>query len=234
MSYLWSAATHIGRLRDGNEDAVHPEGSGRNGTLVAAVADGMGGHVGGEVASRIAIEAATAADDGVAGRIAAANAAVVDHAAGHPRLRGMGTTLTLGVFSTRPSVEIGHVGDSRAYLLRDGGLRRITEDHSVVAELLAGGMITEDEARFHPQRNLVTRSLGLAPSIEADVETFDLEPGDRVLLCSDGLTNMVDDDNIAGLLGEGTPDEAVWALIEAANRAGGHDNVTVVVVDVVP
>ncbi len=232
MRYDWATATHVGRLRSGNEDAVFPEGVGSGpGPVLVGVADGMGGHVGGEVASRLAIEAASNADGGVVERVKAANGAVVARALDDPELVGMGTTLTLAEIEDA-SCEIAHVGDSRAYLYRDGELRQITTDHSLIAELLAAGRITEDDAATHPQRSVVTRALGMARAVRVDRFHEELRPGDRLLICSDGLTTMIDDDAIAAVL-EAEPDAeaAAWALVEAANLAGGVDNITVAVVD---
>ncbi len=235
MNYLWATATHVGLLRDGNEDSVYPEGGGTGpGPFIAAVADGMGGHVAGEVASSVALEAAMAAEGRPKDRVEAANEAVVKAIMKSPRLSGMGTTLTLAEFSPDGWLDLGHVGDSRAYLYRDGGLIQVTTDHSLVAELLEAGRITPAEVRTHPQRNFVTRTIGMA-QVEVDTESKALEPGDRVLICSDGLTTMITDDEIAThLAAADTPEEAAWALVEAANAAGGFDNITVVVVDAGP
>ncbi len=232
MRYDWATATHVGRVRSGNEDAVFPaDGGSGEGPVLVGVADGMGGHVGGEVASRTAIDAASSTDGDVVARVKAANGAVVARALENKELVGMGTTLTLAEIQGA-SCEIAHVGDSRAYLYRDGELHQITTDHSLIAELLASGRITEDDIATHPQRSVVTRALGMARSVRVDRFQQELRPGDRLLLCSDGLTTMIDDDAIAGVLAEERDPEAVaWALIEAANLAGGVDNITVAVVD---
>ncbi len=146
---------------------------------------------------------------------------------------GMGTTLTVGVFSEDGTLDIGHAGDSRLYLVRRGELLQITQDHSLVAEYLASGKITAAEAEDHPQRNVITRALGIGWDLEVDDHTVNLRPGDRVLICSDGLTSMIGDDVIAEILAEQTAAQAAgWALIEAANQAGGEDNITVAIVDV--
>jgi protein phosphatase len=138
--------------------------------------------------------------------------------------------MTLGLFDTAGALHIGHVGDSRAYLLRDDELRQLTKDHTVVAELVALGHLSEEAAERHPQRHLLTRTLGLGP-VDVDEYEYALQPGDRVLICSDGLTAMVDDDAILSMAG-GDVEATVWTLIEAANAAGGVDNTTVAVVDV--
>jgi protein phosphatase len=142
----------------------------------------------------------------------------------------MGTTMTLLQIDGQ-SATIGHVGDSRAYLLRDGQLRQLTEDHTVAAEYVAQGQLSAKEAASHPQRHMLVRTLGLTRFVNVDEVEIDIEPGDRILLCSDGLTEMVDDDRISKTLSAGTPDEVVWELVEMANNAGGVDNTTVAVVE---
>lgn len=234
MKYSWAVESHVGLVRKGNEDAHAPTSDDAGpGPIVVAVADGMGGHVAGEVASRIAIEAATGATEAdPQERVRIANESVVTAISEDPKLAGMGTTLTLGIFGEDGALRIGHVGDSRAYLLRKRELRGLTTDHTLVAELVDGGFITEAEARTHPRRHIVTQSIGMR-DIRIDRVDLELEPGDRVLLCTDGLTSMIDDSAICALLVEAeSPSEAVWALIDAANAAGGHDNTTVAVVDV--
>lgn len=234
MKYTWATSTHPGLLRDANEDSVLPDvdGSSEDAVLVA-VADGMGGHAAGEVASRLAIKAITASDEPLVERVAAANRAVMEAGQDRPEQFGMGTTLTVGEFGSGGTLQVGHVGDSRLYLFRRGDLLQVTRDHSLVAEYLASGAISAEEAAHHPQRNVITRALGIDWDIDVDAHTVNLRPGDRVLICSDGLTSMVADDDIAALLSEHTaPQSACWALIEAANKAGGEDNISVAVVDV--
>ncbi len=236
MNYTWSIETHVGLVRSNNQDAFAPDNDdSAAGPVVIAIADGMGGHVGGEVASRTAIAAAIAETDGEpVQRVERADQAVIEAMVADPSLQGMGTTLTLALLTAEGTARIAHVGDSRAYLLRDGELRQLTDDHSVVGELVRAGLLTPEEARHHPRRNLVTRSVGMG-DVSVDLVEEDLLPGDRLLLCSDGLTDMVDDDDITRLLGEGgAPSEAAWDLIDAANAAGGRDNTTVAVVDVTP
>ncbi len=233
MIFHWATATNVGLLRGHNEDAVAPSDMGlERERLIIGVADGMGGHVAGEVASRIAIEAAIGAEGSPVERIKAANEAVIAKTRSEPKLRGMGTTLTLAIFD-REAVEIGHIGDSRAYLQRDESLSQLTTDHSLVAEMIAAGELGPEEAAVHPYRSVITRAVGLDEKLRIDRVTADLEAGDRVLLCTDGLTNMVDDDRVGEILDANpSPAEAVWALVEAANAAGGIDNVTVAVIDV--
>ncbi len=233
MKYQWAAGTHKGRVRNNNEDSFAPETSGRStGPVVLMVADGMGGAIGGEIASQLAVQHASTGPGSPVERVIRANEAVVKRTLSEPGLAGMGTTLTLAEFGKDGSVNLAHVGDSRAYLIHDGLLEQLTDDHTVVAEQLAAGHISPADAVTHPQRSMLTRVLGISPDVEIDSITFDSAPGDRLLICSDGLTNMVEDERVAQLLAKGSPEEAVWALIEEANRGGGHDNITVVVVDV--
>jgi protein phosphatase len=236
MIFTWASGSHRGRIRDNNEDAVFPEAGGKTADdLVVAVADGMGGHVGGEIASRLAIEAVSSRTDlTIAERVSAANDAILEQAAGRPDLRGMGTTLTACHFESSGTLSIAHVGDSRAYLSRNGTLQQLTHDHSVVAEYLRAGTIRPEDVASHPQRSMLTRALGLDPQVTVDIVELSLRGDDRVLVCSDGLTSMLADQWISRNLGLGTPEEAVWALIEAANQAGGHDNISLVVIDVSP
>lgn len=226
-----AALTDPGLTRTGNEDSLLLE------TPLYAVADGMGGHRAGEIASRVALQALLAAAPraadakALARAVRAANRAVIESAAKSRTRSGMGTTLTAAMVDGT-SIAIAHVGDSRAYLLHDGHLLRITEDHSMVADLVRQGSITEEDARFHPQRSVITRALGSDADMLADIYEVEGAPGDRLLLCTDGLSGMLSDDYIADLLSnEPDPGEAAARLVEAANRAGGYDNITVVVVD---
>lgn len=234
MNYSWATSTHPGLVRSSNEDSVLPDVDGSGpGPVLVAVADGMGGHAAGEVASRLAIEAVETSGDPIEDRVSLANHAVMEASGERPDQQGMGTTLTAGVFDEDGTLRVGHVGDSRLYLFRRADLVQVTRDHSLVAEYLASGAISAEEAEHHPQRNVITRALGIDWDITVDGHTVHLRPGDRVLICSDGLTSMVGDDEIAALLAEHTAAQAAcWALIEAANQAGGEDNITVAVVDV--
>jgi serine/threonine protein phosphatase PrpC len=233
MKLLTTALTDVGRIRAANEDAFVVDDDAH----MLAVADGMGGHQAGEVASATAIAAlqsrlkeGRAIDEAIVD----ANTAIVERASGDPGLRGMGTTLTAAVFDDDHVLVIGHVGDSRAYLLRDGGFEQLTVDHSVVAELIAAGQLTEAEAEIDPRRAMVTRALGIDVDVDVDVINVNLAVGDRLLFCSDGLTTMVRDDAIADVLRTETDrTRAAQELVEAANSAGGADNITVVLVDVV-
>jgi protein phosphatase len=228
------AGTDVGRTRSGNEDSYFC------GRTVFAVADGLGGHQGGEVASAAAVEPLTALDgrdfatpaeaaEALAGAIAEANSAILERAAADPSLWGMGTTVTAAA-AVGDLLQLAHVGDSRAYLLRDGTLDQRTTDHTVVGELVRRGRLTPAQAAIHPERSILTRAVGLDPRIPVDTpEPIDLHPGDQILLCSDGLTETVRDPQIAEILST-HPDgnAACTALIDAANDAGGPDNITVV------
>jgi PPM family protein phosphatase len=233
MKYVWGSATHQGMVRQNNEDALYPDRSGESdGPAVLMVADGMGGHIAGEVASRLAINAAASSNLDPGDRVAAANRAIREEVARQPDLQGMGTTLTLVELTPGGIGRFGHVGDSRAYLLRNGELKQLTEDHTVAAEYVALGQISAEEANDHPQSHMLTRCLGLTRFVNVDQFDLDLETGDRLLLCSDGLNSMVASDGILGSLAGGTADEAAWKLVEVANKAGGHDNTSVIVIDV--
>lgn len=234
MKYVWGSATHQGMLRQNNEDSLFPEKSGESdGPAVLMVADGMGGHIAGEVASRLAINAAASSDLDPDDRVAAANRAIREEVARQPELEGMGTTMTLVELGPDGVARFGHVGDSRAYLFRDGELRQLTEDHTVAAEYVALGQISAAEADDHPQSHMLTRCLGLTRFVNVDRIDLDLRRGDRILLCSDGLNSMVPPDAIAKGLNDGSADEAAWKLVESANQAGGHDNISIIVIDVV-
>jgi protein phosphatase len=194
----------------------------------------MGGHRAGEVASATAIDALKTAFLGgqrIDQAVGAANAAVFARAAEDAALRGMGTTLT-AIALHDSTAELGHVGDSRAYLMRDGSVTQVTEDHSLVEQLVREGRLTPEEAQHHPQRAIITRALGVDADVQVDTYRLDLKPGDRLLICSDGLTNMLSDDTIAQTLRRhADPQQAADTLVDMANQAGGDDNITVVLVD---
>ena len=223
----------VGQLREINED--YPLVDER--LALFAVADGMGGHQGGEVASRTAIEAlraAVASGLAINEAITRANEAVLKRAEGDADLAGMGTTMTAVVVVGASRLLIGHVGDSRAYLLHDGELRRVTEDHSLVEELVREGRLTPEQAEVHPQRAIITRALGVEQALDVDLYTVPVEAGDRLVICSDGLTTMLRDRDVERIArGESDAQRAAEALVDAANEAGGEDNITVVVLDVV-
>jgi PPM family protein phosphatase len=221
--------TDLGRQRSGNEDShmVSPP--------YFAVADGMGGAKAGEVASSLAIEAlAEGAEDesppeALLTQIARdANRRIYEMAHSDESRRGMGTTFTAAMV-VGDDVSIGHVGDSRAYRWRDDQLEQLTKDHSLVAELERTGQITPEAAEHHPQRSIITRALGPEPDVEVDTYTVPGKDGDVFLLCSDGLTGMISDDEVAAIMrGPGTLEEKADALVQAANQNGGKDNITVV------
>ncbi|MDP9071525.1 MAG: Stp1/IreP family PP2C-type Ser/Thr phosphatase, partial [Actinomycetota bacterium] len=231
------AATDVGRVRSNNQDHL----------LMAdplfAVADGMGGHAGGEVASLTAVEAllagfdANRTADGLADAVRNANEAVWKRARERTELRGMGTTMTALALvreNGEEALAIVNVGDSRAYLLRDGDLDQLTDDHSVPKELERAGRLSAEEAAVHPQHNVLTRALGIEPEVEVDCFRVIPYRGDRILLASDGLFNEVSDKDIASVLRRmDDPDEAARELVAMAKEHGGNDNITVVVVDVV-
>jgi protein phosphatase len=228
-----AGATDVGRVRQGNEDDYLV------GERLFAVADGMGGHQGGEVASAMAIDALRAADlDGpdpleiLVSLIRAANHEVLERGDADPGLQGMGTTLT-AVVVDEDEAGLAHVGDSRAYLFRNGRLSQVTEDHTLVQELVRQGRLTAAEAEYHPQRSVLVRVLGVDDDVEVDMIRLPLRARDVLLLCSDGLNGMLDDEEIRDLLAANPePDDAAKALVEAAVEAGGIDNVTAVVVRV--
>jgi PPM family protein phosphatase len=221
--------TDVGRQRTANEDSlvVRPP--------LFAVADGMGGAKAGEVASAVAVEAVEGAresEEPVEAQLAEivrdANRRIYDLAVADESRRGMGTTLTLAKVHA-DEVSLAHVGDSRAYRLRDGELSQLTRDHSLVAELERSGQITAEAAEHHPQRSIITRALGPEPDVEVDTYTLAGRDGDVFLICSDGLTSMISDDEVASILGSARSlDEAADALVRAANQSGGKDNITVI------
>ena len=237
------AASDTGVVRTINQDASLVD------EPLFAVADGMGGHAAGEVASQVAIDAlrhnAEATAEGLVHAIRVANRAVWEKSAAEPAMRGMGTTLCAIVLvpATSPGAEgadggdtvvVANVGDSRVYLFHDGELEQITEDHSLVEDLVREGRLTAEEAKNHPQRNVVTRVLGIEEDVQVDSWQIVPYTSDRFLLCSDGLFNEVDEETIAGVLRRlEDPSEAAAELVRLANAGGGRDNITVVVVDVV-
>lgn len=228
--------TDTGRRRRQNEDAFVCE------PPLFAIADGMGGAQAGELASRLAaaaIEEAGAVvsdEEGVAGAVRVANARIFERSLADPAVAGMGTTVTVALVDEHTgTLTLAHVGDSRAYRYRARELEQLTTDHSLVAELVRSGRLTEAEAAVHPHRSVITRALGTEADVEVDTLSLDLAPGDLILLCSDGLSAMVRDDEIARLLEQADRDPYVASesLVHAANAAGGEDNVTVVVFELI-
>jgi protein phosphatase len=241
ITWRFSADTNVGLVRKQNEDsfgADKPPG-------LFIVADGMGGHAAGEIASQLAVRCAT---EGVAlippstpveearerlrNAINDANQVILIEGQSHPDRSGMGTTTTALLLSDEGWWIVGHVGDSRAYLVRDGQVQQITEDHTYVQELVNQGRLSDEEARLHPRSSLLTRALGTSPQVQIDVFEGEANPGDRFVLASDGLMSMLPETRIHELMtGATSPDDLVAALIAAANEAGGYDNVTTIVVD---
>jgi protein phosphatase len=227
------AVTDPGRRRRRNEDAYVVE------PPLFAVADGMGGAQAGEVASRLAAAALkeSGAEAGGEQRIVSliqeANRRVYDRSNRDPSASGMGTTMTVALVEDG-QVSFGHVGDSRAYLIRDGAMEQLTEDHSLVAELMRSGKLSPEEAETHPQRSVITRALGTDPDVDVDTFTIAAQTGDVFLLCSDGLTTMVSNQSILDLVERhrGDMDKALRALVSAANKGGGEDNITVVAFEI--
>lgn len=235
MRVIAGGRTDVGRLRENNQDAflvVEP---------LYGIADGMGGHAAGDVAAQTAVSTVrsllesnppTEPED-LARYLKEANSNVWRKATEDADLQGMGTTFTL-IHIDGDTAALGHVGDSRAYMFRDGRLRQITKDHTLVQRMVDEGRIRPEEAAHHPQRNVISRALGIDNEIEVDVSTIALRSGDRLLICSDGLTSMLSDERIASMLqGDLDPDALADRMITAANEAGGEDNITVVILDVV-
>ncbi len=223
--------TDTGRQRNANEDSLFTR------SPVFVVADGMGGAQAGEVASKAAAESfdrelpQAPPERLLRETIETANRAIHERAQKDPDLAGMGTTITAAIVDPESEeVAIGHVGDSRAYRLRGGKLERLTRDHSLVEEMRRKGQLTDAQAEDHPQRSIITRALGPEPEVEVDLQTVPAQAGDVFLICSDGLTTMLGDEQIARILARATSMQAaVRALVDEANRAGGRDNITVVV-----
>ncbi len=229
-----AAVTDPGRKRRRNEDAYVVE------PPLFAIADGMGGAQAGEIASRLATAALregggleTGGEQGIVDLIQEANRRVYDRSSTDPNTSGMGTTITVA-FVEEGSVAFGHVGDSRAYLIRDARMEQLTEDHSLVNELLKTGRLSREEAEVHPQRSVITRALGTDPDVDVDTFTVPAQTGDLFLLCSDGLTDMVSEGSILSVVKRNRKDieAALRALVKAANRGGGQDNITVVAFEI--
>jgi protein phosphatase len=224
--------TEVGRVRDNNEDAVVST------DRLAVVADGMGGHPGGEVASAVAVSLVQAAYSGrsldeLQAAVLAANRAIWDRASGDAKLEGMGTTICAAGLTEDGNLALVNVGDSRAYVWRDGALRQLTHDHSLTAELVRRGELDEQEVLDHPLHGVIYRALGIGPDVELDSATHSATAGDRVLLCSDGLVNEVTDDEIASAM-MATNDIQATAddLVGLALSRGGRDNVSVVIAEI--
>ncbi len=242
MELTVAARSDVGMIRSGNEDSFYAHASKASGLFV--VADGMGGHAAGEVASEMAVQIvsrelasiddlhSTAARDKVAESIRMANRAIYDRTITESDKQGMGTTASLLLMSGARYL-IGQVGDSRIYLLRDGALIQITKDHSYVQEQVDAGFLTPEQARYHPYSNVITRCVGASEEVEPDTYAGEVKKGDVFLVASDGLTGMVDDRRIQQLLlSRATAGRVVDALIAEANYRGGLDNITAIVIQV--
>jgi len=231
----FASTTDPGRKRRQNEDAfvVRPP--------LFAIADGMGGARAGEIASALAASALSEADELHGGEelvrslVQEGNRRVHERATVDPSTSGMGTTMTVALVEPNGDIVFGHVGDSRAYRFRDGQLEQLTDDHSLVAELVRRGELSERDAEVHPQRSVITRALGTDPDVDVDAFTVRPEPGDLYLICSDGLSDMISSGAIQEVLRRNRADldAAAHALVKAANRSGGDDNITAVLFEIV-
>ncbi len=226
------AITHPGLVRELNEDCFFiPE---EGGERFAVVCDGMGGHKAGEVASRMAVDSlrrtlsdAQPGQEMLRQAIVMANDDVYERALTEPDCSGMGTTLT-ALWWLSDRVIMGHVGDSRLYRYDGSSLKQLSHDHTFVQELVDIGEISAKQARVHPRRNLITRSVGTQPEVDVDIAAFEREAGTTYLLCSDGLTNMVEDDELERIMSHGTPEEQLRRMLDMALERGGTDNITAV------
>src|SRR4051812_17284165 len=241
---VWAARTDVGMIRSGNEDNYAVNSTTERGLFI--VADGMGGHAAGEVASEMAVQTVEREltnvrdlDDGTtSGKLAEAvrkaNRTIHDRTITEVDKQGMGTTVSVLLMSVKKYL-IGQVGDSRVYLLRDGALQQLTKDHSYVQEQVDAGFLTPEQARYHPYSNVITRCVGASPEVEPDVYAGEARVGDLFLVASDGLTGMVDDRRLQMLLmSRAEPERKVHSLIAEANARGGLDNITAIVVYVAP
>lgn len=228
-----ASLTDVGLVRQHNED--YCDQFERGGHRLLVVADGMGGHKGGATASRVAVqtigEAFQTSDaepaQFLAQALSAANDSVYRMSLDNPELRGMGTTVVALLLGPGERAWVGHVGDSRAYRTRDGQIEPLTADHSVVAEMTRRGLLTPEEAAVHPRRNEILRSIGVEATVEPEVGPVDVKPGDAFLLCTDGLSGVVADEEIGDVVRSEPPGQAVRILVDLANDLGGTDNVTI-------
>lgn len=239
----WAVKTHIGKIRENNEDSFFVD---ENNHSLFIVADGMGGHNAGEIASKMAIDIVskfikdnwTSIDFAnefnvhslLRNAIEKANKKIYEQSLLNKELDGMGTTLTIA-FINETRLYIAHIGDSRAYILRDNELFQITQDHTLVSELLKNGSITENEAKNHPKRNIITKALGTSPYVEPDLSNYVINDNDIVILCTDGLTNAIENDEIKNSFNTFlTLQETCDYLINLANEKGGYDNITIMAI----
>ncbi|MTI69941.1 MAG: Stp1/IreP family PP2C-type Ser/Thr phosphatase [Firmicutes bacterium] len=238
-------SSDVGKVRDINQDSYFC--SNIEALPLFAVADGMGGHNAGEIASSLAIDIIKKylydnKEDLINGLITIpkfinnslnkANEAILAHSLNNEKCNGMGTTITM-VYLTKEEIFVGHVGDSRAYLLREKSLKQLTHDHSLVAELVRNGSITQEEAINHPQKNIITRALGTDKDVKVDILSREIEEDDIIMLCTDGLTNMVSDKEITEIILQNKNiEKASKALTMTANKLGGSDNTTVMLIKI--
>lgn len=233
-----SSATSVGKVRPVNEDAFFVSPPDESGSLLAIVADGMGGHNAGEIASSeainvikdVALDNEHNAKEMLTQAINSANSTVYNMSLDKQALFGMGTTITACVIE-KDKVTAAQVGDSRLYLIRDGMIIQITKDHSLVEMLIENGSITKEDAKHHPQKNVITRAIGTDKEVSADIYEFSICEGDIILLCSDGLVNMVEDEKILSVITRTkTFEETADKLVREAENAGGSDNITVILI----
>jgi len=238
----FAAGTDTGLIRDTNEDSyrIIPESS--QNPCVAIIADGMGGHNCGEVASKMAVDyisdfierkgsllfSCPNVGEEIRKLVGEANTAVFEASLARPEASGMGTTLTMAVI-VGSRVTVAHVGDSRLYMARSDTMRQMTQDHSYIEELIKNGTLTREEAERHPRKHVITRAIGSSKDLEVDILDFEIQKGDILLLCTDGLTNMICENEIYNIIKECEPQKACEKLIEAAKSKGGEDNITVIV-----
>jgi protein phosphatase len=231
---LTASLSDVGKVRANNEDyfGEFRDGSGHH---LLVVADGMGGHRGGATASRLTVEtigevfqsATSEFPERLAQALLSANQSVFETALNDPQLRGMGTTVVCLLLAPDASAWVAHIGDSRAYRMRSGRIEVLTADHSVVGAMVRQGLISAEEAEVHPRRNEILRSVGVEANVQPEIRAFDLQAGDQFLLCSDGLTGMLTDEEIELILHREPPEQAARSLVENANERGGNDNITV-------
>ncbi len=236
--------TDRGKIRQHNEDdaGIFTEKEDR---VLAVVCDGMGGHLAGDVASRMAVSALRAvweqtkdipalpaeSEAWLKEQITAVNQKIFDHSRAHEECQGMGTTVVCALY-TGKTLTVAHIGDSRCYLLHNESFTQLTEDHSLVNELVRTGGISKEDAEHHPRKNVLTKALGTDPEVAVEAHSFEIEPGDKVLLCSDGLTNKVDDEKLKEMLQSASSlEEKAEQLVQMANDNGGEDNITVALLE---
>ncbi|AQR81557.1 Serine/threonine phosphatase stp [Bacillus subtilis subsp. subtilis str. 168] len=241
---LTALKTDTGKIRQHNEDDAGIF-KGKDEFILAVVADGMGGHLAGDVASKMAVKAMgekwneaetiptapSECEKWLIEQILSVNSKIYDHAQAHEECQGMGTTIVCALF-TGKTVSVAHIGDSRCYLLQDDDFVQVTEDHSLVNELVRTGEISREGAEHHPRKNVLTKALGTDQLVSIDTRSFDIEPGDKLLLCSDGLTNKVEGTELKDILqSDSAPQEKVNLLVDKANQNGGEDNITAVLLE---